>query len=397
MFDDVKRVEVENVPVQGVGAALDALLAIDADVLGDAELGEAVVEVHRLQARLAAAATRLTAAFDARQAWADDGCRSCVTWLAHRCHVPPKQAQSTVRLGRRLRSMPETDAALAAGDIGVAQAQRLADLNGPRTAAAFAESESQLVDHARTLDWVDFSRACAYWRQLADPDGAESDAARDESLRRLHLSPGMNGTGILDAVLTPLGHATVAEALRRIERELFDADWAEARARLGDAATPADLGRTPAQRRADALVEMAKRAMTAPKDGKRPRPLVSIYCGYETFAGRICEMADGTVVAPGNVAGLLDEALIERIVFDGPSRVIDVGEARLFTGALRRAIEVRDRHCTAPGCHVPANRCDVDHVVPHARGGRTDQGNGRLACDPDHRRRHRREEREGAA
>jgi hypothetical protein len=94
--------------------------------------------------------------------------------------------------------------------------------------------------------------------------------------------------------------------------------------------------------------------------------LVTIYCGYETFAGRILELADGTVLAPGTVAGLLDEALIERIVFDGPSRVIDVGEARLFTGALRRAIEVRDRHCTAPGCHAPAQQCEVDHIVPLA-------------------------------
>jgi hypothetical protein len=207
----------------------------------------------------------------------------------------------------------------------------------------------------------------------------------------------MNGTGLLDAVLTPVGHATVGEALRRIERELFEADWAEARARLGDAATPADLGRTPAQRRADALVEMAKRAMTAPKDGKRPRPLVTIYCGYETFAGRILELADGTVVTPGTVAGLLDEAMIERIVFDGPSRVIDVGEARYFTGALRRAIELRDRHCTAPGCHAPAQQCEVDHIVPSARGGRTEQGNGRLYCNPDHRLRHRREAEEDVA
>jgi hypothetical protein len=379
------------VEVAEVGAALDGLLGLDADVLSDTSLGEAVVELHRLQARLAAATTRLTAAFDARQAWADDGCRSCTTWLVYRCHVPPKQARATLQLGRRLRSMPHTDAALAAGDIGLAQAERLAGLNGSRTAEAFAESEAQLVDHARSLDWVDFTRACAYWRQLADPEGVESDAASDESLRRVHLSPGMNGSGILDGVLTPLGHATVAEALGRIERELFEADWAEARARLGEAAKPADLARTPAQRRADALVEMANRAMTAPKDGKRPRPLVSIYCGYETFAGRICELADGTVLAPGAVARLLDEALIERVVFDGPSRVLDLGESRLFTGALRRAIELRDRHCTAPGCHIPGHRCEADHVVPRSRGGPTTQGNGRLACGGDHRLRHRRD------
>jgi hypothetical protein len=133
-----------------VAAALDELLALDADWLGGDELAGMLVALSRQQARLGAAAARLTAAFDARQAWADDGCRSCATWLGYRCHVPPKQAHATLRLGRRLRTMPQTEAALCAGDIGVAQAQRLADLNSGRTAAAFGESEAQLVEHART-------------------------------------------------------------------------------------------------------------------------------------------------------------------------------------------------------------------------------------------------------
>ena len=37
------------------------------------------------------------------------------------------------------------------------------------------------------------------------------------------------------------------------------------------------------------------------------------------------ELADATVISPGEVVPLLGEADIERIVFDGPSRVIDVG------------------------------------------------------------------------
>jgi 5-methylcytosine-specific restriction endonuclease McrA len=86
-----------------------------------------------------------------------------------------------------------------------------------------------------------------------------------------------------------------------------------------------------------------------------------------------------------------DDVLIERVVFDGPSRVIDLGHARTFTGAVRRAVELRDRHCTFPGCHAPAARCEVDHIVPHAFGGPTSQANGRLGCRPDHRHRHRRE------
>lgn len=46
-----------------------------------------------------------------------------------------------------------------------------------------------------------------------------------------------------------------------------------------------------------------------------------------------------------------------------------VGQARCFTGALRRAIEVRDRECQWDGCHVPYPYCEIDHIRPHAEGG----------------------------
>ncbi|QXC61401.1 HNH endonuclease [Aquihabitans sp. G128] len=60
---------------------------------------------------------------------------------------------------------------------------------------------------------------------------------------------------------------------------------------------------------------------------------------------------------------------------------------RAFPGALRRAIEVRDRHCTHPGCTVPAERCDVDHIVEWSSGGDTTQANGRLLCPAHNRQR----------
>jgi hypothetical protein len=251
---------------------------------------------------------------------------------------------------------------------------------GGRTAEFFARDEAELVDDARHLSWPDFCRTVEYWRQCADPDGIEKDAAHDEALRRVHLSPGLRGTGHLDGLLTSLGRATVAGALGRIEQELFEADWAAARAEHGDAATACHLTRTAAQRRHDALVEMARRAMTAPVDGKRPRPLVSVLVGYETFRGRVCELADGIVVAPGTVATLLHQALIERVVFDGPSRVIDMSRARRFTGAVRRALEVLDRGCTHGGCDMPAERCQGDHVQPWSQGGLTTADNGQLRC-----------------
>ena len=266
-------------------AAIDGLLDIDPDVLDDAQLAEAVVELHRQQARLAAAVSRLTAAADARRVWADDGSRSCGAWVAHRCRLPVGQARAEAWLGRRLRTMPATSEALAAGDLSPRHAMVLASLAGGRTAELFGRDEALLVDHARRMSWADFVRAIEYWRQHADPDGVERDADHDEALRRVHLSPGMRGTGILDGMLTPLGYATVDGALRRVEQELFEADWATARAEHGDAATACHLARTPAQRRHDALVELARRAMTAPGDGKRPRPLISVFVGYETFKG----------------------------------------------------------------------------------------------------------------
>lgn len=374
-----------------LAAGIDEALSVDLDQVDDAALGAALVALARSEAQLAAAKARVTAAFDARQAWASDGSRSAATWMSRHCRAPGEAARDEVRLARRLHTMPETARALAAGEVTAHHARRLAAINRPELAATFAESEPLLVDHARTLHWAGFVRSVSYWRQLAEPDCVEEGAARDEAQRRVHLSGGLGGTGLLHGVLTPLANATVGAALDRIEGELFAADWAEARDRLGATATSTDLARTPAQRRHDALVEMAERATTAPASGLRPRPLVTVLVGLETFTGRVCELASGTVVAPGVVAGLLDRAVVERAVFDGPDRVLAVGQARLFTGAVRRAIEIRDRHCTHPGCAVPADRCEVDHIVPAADGGPASQANGRLLCPAHHRWRHRRD------
>jgi hypothetical protein len=147
-----------------------------------------------------------------------------------------------------------------------------------------------------------------------------------------------------------------------------------------------DLPRTPAQRRADALVEMATRSNTAPVNGRRPTPLFTVLVDYETLAGRICELASRTVVTPGSLLPWLDEAYVERIVFDGKGRLIDVGvQQRLFRGGKRRGIQVRDRICAHPLCEEPVERCEIDHIEPYAQGGETSVDNGRLLC-PFHNR-----------
>ena len=204
----------------------------------------------------------------------------------------------------------------------------------PARQECFGRDESTLVDDAVRLRFASFARVVAYWAYLADPDGAEADAAARHQARRLHRSQSFGGMWLGDFALDAVAGAIVHNQLRRIDDELFAADWAEARARLGTDPTLSDLGRTPAQRRADALVEMAVRSATSPADRRRPEPLFSVLVGYETLAGMICELADGTVVTPGSLVPWLDRSWIERVVFDGPSRVTDVGvRRRLFQGA----------------------------------------------------------------
>ncbi len=52
--------------------------------------------------------------------------------------------------------------------------------------------------------------------------------------------------------------------------------------------------------------------------------------------------------------------------------------------ALRHLIQIRNPTCTAPGCRRAANRCDLDHVTPYDRGGRTCECNLGPACRHDH-------------
>jgi Domain of unknown function (DUF222) len=370
--------------LEELSAAVDRLVDVDPATLGD---GEAVVALHRELERLAAVTTRAVAAFDAGGSW-DHDARSAASWVAHRCRVPAVTARARVRLGRALRHLPMAEAAWVAGKLGEAQVALLVRARTPATEARLARDEEMLVREARRLPFASFAQAMAYWRWRADPDGAEDQVAAQRDRRRVHLSQSFGDVWFLDGLLDPVNGEIVARELRRLEDEAFAADWAEAKARVGEAATTDDLRRSPAQRRADALAEMATRSATAPADGRRPEPLFTVLVGYETFAGPICELANATMVTPGSLVPYLESAWVERVVFDGPSRVLDVGvRRRLFSGATRRAVEVRDRQCFDPTCAVPAERCQIDHVRPWAEGGLTTQANGRPACAFHNRRR----------
>jgi hypothetical protein len=258
----------------------------------------------------------------------------------------------------------------------------------------YDSDEAWLLTQARDLRFDDFARVIAYWCQCAAPDEAEDDARNRWDRRRLHLSGGLDQTGHLDVEFEPIGFEIFSEALRRIEQELWDTDWAEARARLGEAATKADLVRSDAHRRYDALIEMARRSAAMPDNARKPAPLITVHVDHDTLVGRVCELSTGTIVTPGEILPLLCQADIERAVFDPAGRVIDLGrQSRLFVGGTRRAVQLQHRRCAHPTCTIAAERCDIDHIHPWEHGGRTDRDNGTPLCPTHHpgrRRNHRR-------
>jgi hypothetical protein len=86
----------------------------------------------------------------------------------------------------------------------------------------------------------------------------------------------------------------------------------------------------------------------------------------------------------------LEGADFERAVFAPGKRVEVSVTSRLFSGATRRAIELRDRACTHAYCDIPAEQCQIDHIEPYAQGGPTTQENGRVLCGFHNRLRNQR-------
>ncbi len=220
--------------LEDLEAVVERVCDTDPHALAD---GESVEALHRCLARLEAATTRASAAFDASRAWEADGARSAGAWLARRCGLASSSARRRVRLGRSLRHLPVAEAAWLAGELGEAQVAALARARTPASEAAMERDEQMLVGEASRLRLDSFVRVLAYWSQHADPDGAEDDAATARAARRLHLSQSFEGMWFGDLVLDPVSGAVVSNQLRRIDSELFDADWAEARSRLGEEAT----------------------------------------------------------------------------------------------------------------------------------------------------------------
>jgi hypothetical protein len=326
-------------------------------------------EITSLEAECAAMVAELIR----RDAHDDLGYRTLVSLLVDRLGIAPDVARGMIRLASVLVDMPRTRAAFENGDLDLARTRRLVEAREANP-ALFAEHEVALVDTISGLAMRHVGRALDYWAQQAALEVAEEDATLRRQQRRLHVSE-VNGVVHIDGRLDRVAGQVVITALNAVTDPVNRQN---------------DDGRTPAQRRADALVGLCRDYLD---HGDLPtqrhgKPHLLVHVSLEALEGRAghpCEFDDAGVITPNQARRLACDAMITRVITKGESQILDVGRTtRVVPKAIRLAVIARDRGCVVPGCGAPSRWCEVHHLTHWADGGDTSLANAILVCDPHH-------------
>jgi Domain of unknown function (DUF222) len=249
-----------------LAAVVDDLATDDLDGLPDAALAEQTLGLRRLVDRLEGQWLQRLAAVDSRgAAGAEEGVQAASTasWLRNRLRLGASAATSAVRTARALFRGPltQTAQALCAGELSPAHASALA--HGTLDLPPTAKAEPTLLAAARRLDPPRLRQAVAHLRQVTDPEAADRQAERRHGRRGLWVTPTLDGMVALQGLLDPEAGQLVLAALEPLARP-----------------HSADDERSGDQRRADALVELARRALEGGQlpqtGGVRPQLLVTV-------------------------------------------------------------------------------------------------------------------------
>ena len=182
---------------------------------------------------------------------------------------------------------------------------------------------------------------------------------------RLTLDP--EGKAVLEAALGPLSAPQPVEG----ERDLRSSD----------------------RRRGDALVTLVRRAVESaeltPKGAKSQLfvtvDLETLRSGVTGAGEVLAGTQSGDLLGPETMRRLACDAMIIPTVMGVEGAVVDLGrQERLFTLPQVRRLWLRDRHCTYPGCTMPAQWADAHHLIHWADGGPSDLSNAALLCERHH-------------
>lgn len=214
--------------------------------------------------------------------------------------------------------------------------------------------------------------------EARDREVLEREERRARARRELFLTSDGHGTVRLRGRLTEEAAAMFRAALDPLAAPL---------PRTADGPDP----RCAAQRRADALEELSRRALETAgpaADGtSRTSAHVFVTIPLRTLTDGlgVATLPDGAPLSAAAARRMACAADIIPAVLGAESAVLDVGRAHcLFTGGRRRALILRDRGCAFHGCDRPPQWCDGHHILGFAQGGNTALGNGVLLCGFHH-------------
>ena len=386
--------------VERAAAATAALHDVDLTGLDAGAMRAWLEGLERSRRSVEAAAVAAAGVVDRSNPFRAQGFFTAKTVVKHLCALSGPEAYRRVQTARLHEALPAWAAAEADGDVGVAQSELMARIAAnPRIPSVVLERDSPgLLDDAIALPFDDFERRARTWEALADPDG---DRARHERLhanRDVQLRPRPEGGWTLSGNLGELAGCELNEIFAWFCDAEWRTDWAEARHRLGDTATVADLTRTEAQRRADAFVAMAKAAASAPAGPRQPQPTVNVLIDHDTFEAHlrgeppdprhyrsvVVRTQTGRRLHPDDAVNAALIGHIRRVVYDTSGTIIDLGRRRrLFTGNARDAVMLLSTTCVWVGCDRPVAWCHADHSLGWKAHGATVPRNGQPLC-PSH-------------
>jgi len=367
----------------------------------DAAAREQIAGIERAGRQVASLQLAALDGVDRSKSWAQDGHTSAKVFVQHVADLSGGEAAHRQRATKALRRLPLFEQAFADGEIGRCQVDRMARaFANTRIRRRLIEDEAAFLAHAKVRKYRWFDTHLAEWTRLADEDGAEQASERAERKRNFRLDKDFDSNWTIFGNMSSLDGAELSDIFDAFVDAEWRADWDTARALEGDDASLDDLPRSPAQRRADALLAMAKQAAATHPDANRPDSTTNLLIDHTTFErelaklaglpvepdtpGRedfICETLSGHNVSPREAVLNALHNHIRRVVLGSDSVVIDQGRRqRLFTGAAKLAIWFSDNHCFHPSCDRHGQGIQADHTFPWENGGHTNPANGGPAC-----------------
>jgi hypothetical protein len=392
---------------------LDLALKGSAHDLTSGEKTELLDAVSRVRNKLDALDAAAITAFEATQEHKAQGHASVIGWLAHNRRESNDTAAGRRRLARRLLHHPLAADALAAGEITAAHIDQMDRARRRLGDETYLDYAQPLVEVAVAQRFSDFARTIDYLIMRCDP--GEDPDQRQHRDRWANASATFEGAGAIDAWLPKLDFQEWQAEFDRLVDHLYTQDLAEARARLGREPERSELRQTNPQRRAEAMVLMARRSANFTGDDLGSRRYVThihadatlVAClvkvltdaladpdldldqavaGIELGRDSLHELADGTPISVNTLMLALLTGTVRGYWHDPDGVPLRHGrDRRLFTPNQATTLLTRHRRCAHPyGCDR-TTRLQSNHITEWQRGGPTDIDHADTRCGPHNR------------